>query len=43
MIYIKLQQYLIERVDSRGFFEQIIYTGPVSQKPKGWKIVKKVT
>lgn len=32
-------QWLLERLNKAGFLEQIVYTGPLSRKPKGWRLV----
>jgi hypothetical protein len=32
-------QWLLERTNRDGFLEQVVYTGPLSLKPKGWKVV----
>jgi hypothetical protein len=33
-------QWLLERTSREGFLEQVVYTGPLSRKPKGWKVVR---
>lgn len=35
-------QWVIERINREGFLEQIVYTGPLSRKPKGWKLVSAI-
>lgn len=36
--------YQIKRKDPKtGFLETIHYTGSIANKPKGWKIVRKIT
>jgi hypothetical protein len=32
-------QWLLERTNREGFREQVVYTGPLSRKPKGWIVV----
>jgi hypothetical protein len=32
-------QWLLERTNREGYLEQVVYTGPLSRKPKGWIVV----
>jgi hypothetical protein len=35
-------QWLLERTNRKGYLEQVVYTGPLSRKPKGWIVVGEV-
>ena len=33
-----LRQHRLWRINKDGFYEEIVYTGSLRNKPKGWKI-----
>jgi len=33
-----LRQHKIWRINKDGYYEEIVYTGSLKNKPKGWKI-----
>lgn len=35
-------KYQISRKNKQGYIETIVYTGSLRNKPKGWKVIKRI-